>query len=201
MNETSSITEAKKVLRGVMRLRLASISQETRESASNRICERLRTAPEWQDARGILGYVAMPSEPDVLPALREAAAAGRVVGIPRWNAESGLYEAARLPPSDLLKPGPFGVPEPPSHYPSVPFERLDLILVPGLAFDRCGRRLGRGKGFFDRLLACASHARRWGVAFDLQLVTEVPAALHDANLHAVVTPESFLPAHPARRTE
>jgi 5-formyltetrahydrofolate cyclo-ligase len=187
-----SVAIAKQILRDAMRRQLAAFPRHEQEAASAKICERLQNAAEWRGTGTLLGYLAMPGEPDILAALR-AAALHREVAIPRWNPDRLRYEAARLLSGTPLVAGPYGVLEPTLDEETIPFERLDLILVPGLAFDRCGRRLGRGKGFFDRLLACALHARRWGIAFDLQMVSEVPSAAHDVNLHLVVTPESWLP--------
>jgi 5-formyltetrahydrofolate cyclo-ligase len=68
---------------------------------------------------------------------------------------------------------------------------LDLILVPGVAFDLQGRRLGRGKGYYDQLLG-ALHGTRCGVAFDQQVVDEIPMAPHDMTLHCILTPTRWV---------
>ena len=188
-----SLPARKAALRAEIRFRLGRLDPEQRRRDSAALCRRLTTAPEWSAARAVLGFSALPTEPDPAPALRAAALAGRTVALPRWDADLGEYRPARLPPDAGLVPGPFGVPEPAPSSPWVPVERLDLVLVPGLAFDRRGRRLGRGRGFFDRLLARTPNARRWGVAFDLQIVAEVPTEPHDINVHLLVTPGLWLP--------
>lgn len=176
-----------------MRRELANLDTEARKLASHNICRWLVTALKNHPARVVLGYIALPSEPDILPALRYAMGTGRTVCLPRWDDDLEEYVPAALISERELARGRFGVPEPPPANPTIGFEQLDLVLVPGLAFDRMGRRLGRGKGFFDRLLTRARRARRWGVAFDLQLIEAVPAAPHDANLDVVVTPTLWLP--------
>jgi 5-formyltetrahydrofolate cyclo-ligase len=189
----SDIERAKIALRREMRQRLARLTAEAREARSRALHDRLLAEPRWQDAEVILGFCPMSTEPDILPTLRDAVSRGRVVALPRWSLAAGVYEPAVWSTGDPLHAGPFGVLEPLPEARGLQFEQLDLILVPGLAFDPCGRRLGRGRGFFDRLLSRASRAEKWGVAFDSQLVPAVPCAPHDANVDAVVTPGQFLP--------
>jgi 5-formyltetrahydrofolate cyclo-ligase len=90
-----------------------------------------------------------------------------------------------------LATGPFQVREPVAACPVVPLNRLDLALVPGLGFDARGGRLGRGKGHYDRLLAGFA-GMKTGVAFDFQILPEVPREPHDIALNAVVTPTWWL---------
>lgn len=184
--------EAKRALRATMRERLRALSRAERERDSARICERLREGFAEGEVRVVLGFVALPSEPDVGAALRAWGRAGVEVCLPRWRPREGDYEAAVVGEESSLCVGPYGVREPGPDAPAVSWERLDLVLVPGLAFDPSGRRLGRGKGYFDRLLSFARRARRWGVAFDFQIVAEVPAEPHDVNVHQLVTPGAWL---------
>lgn len=189
-----SIPEHKAQLRRAMRHRLAARTAEARLRDSARICDWIRTAEPWCSAQRVLGFVALPTEPDLLSLLLESAADGRTLCLPRWNPTAETYEAAVLGAGEALRPGPFAVPEPGPSQPVIPLERLDLILIPGLAFDRHGWRLGRGRGFFDRLLRHAVSARRWGVAFDDQLIDQVPNEPHDVNVHILVTPRLGLTA-------
>lgn len=190
------VAQAKEEIRTRLRLLLGALSPGQREAASRQIARRLRSAPEWTRVLTLFGFHPLQTEPDLLPVLRAAAAEGRTVALPRWRAGDGDYEAARLPAEGPLVSGPFGVPEPPPSAPVIPFEQLDLVLVPGLAFDPSGRRLGRGKGYYDRLLARAVRARRWGVAFDLQILPRVPAEPHDLNVDVLITPERWIVAVP-----
>ncbi len=187
-------SELKRVLRMEMRRRLAGLGREERDRASDRIRAAIASDDRWRSAKGILGFVPLATEPDILELLTAAAKEGRCVCVPRWNRSEEVYEAAAFGGMEGLEPGAFGVREPSSELPGVPWERLDLILVPGLAFDRLGRRLGRGRGYYDRILSLASSARRWGVAFDCQIVETVPSEPHDLNVHTLVTPQSGLTA-------
>lgn len=191
-----SVRARKAALRSELRLRLGQLSADQRRRDSAALGQRLGAAREWSEARAVLGFVALPSEPDLAETLGAAAVRGRTVALPRWDPAAGEYRPALRPIAGDLVPGPYGVLEPPPSSPWLDFERLDLVLVPGLAFDRRGRRLGRGRGHFDRLLARASSACRWGVAFDVQIVAEVPAEPHDINVHVLVTPGLWMPVVP-----
>jgi 5-formyltetrahydrofolate cyclo-ligase len=190
VTESLTIAERKAGLRKNLRQALTTLTPELKAQDSARIRETIQASDGWAAAQRILGFVPLASEPDLMPLLRSAASAGKSVCVPRWDPASGTYEAALLPAHEGLQPGPYGVLEPDAFLPSLALERLDLILVPGLAFDRHGWRLGRGRGFYDRLLRQAVSARRWGVAFDLQIVESVPNEPHDVNVHIVVTPRS-----------
>lgn len=188
------IQELKSQLRREIRQRLAALDPAVRRRDSDRLTEWIAGSDGWRAGRAVLAFVAQASEPDLGPLLARGVAEGRTLCVPRWNVESGGYEAALFPASGSWEVGPFGVPEPGRSLPSVPWERLDLILVPGLAFDRLGWRLGRGRGYFDRILTQASSARRWGVAFDFQVVDRVPHEPHDVNVHILATPQLGLTA-------
>lgn len=188
VTESPTIAERKAGLRKEIRVALAAMTPEVRAQDSTRIREAIQASDDWAAAERILGFVPLATEPDLLPLLRVAAGAGKTVCVPRWDPASGTYEAAQLPEREGFQPGPYGVLEPCAFLPSLALERLDLILVPGLAFDRHGWRLGRGRGFYDRLLRQAVSARRWGVAFDRQVVDSVPNEPHDVNVHILVTP-------------
>lgn len=185
----------KRALRARCREALSRLTGRERDEAAGRLRERLSASTELAAARRIMAYMALPSEPDVLPSLVAWAASrsGNTLYLPRWNPGTLEYEPAAFEPGAALAVGPFGVPEPGPGSPGIPDAGLDLILVPGLAFDRQGRRLGRGRGFYDRLLARAGAARRWGVGFDLQIVDEVPSEAHDVSLHLLATPGSWIP--------
>jgi 5-formyltetrahydrofolate cyclo-ligase len=115
-----------------------------------------------------------------------------VVALPRYDADADRYEACQIrDESTDLCLGRFGIREPTGDCGRISINRLDLILVPGLAFDLHGRRLGRGKGYYDQLLA-VSRGRSCGVAFDEQIVREVPVEPHDALVNCILTPTQWI---------
>jgi len=190
----SSPAETKSVLRTRLRAELKALAADDRTSASAKLCARVRASAAWQNARAVLLFFPVPSEPDITPLLADALAAGKLLALPRFNAAANAYEAVRVvDPVRELATGPFQVREPVAACPVVPLNRLDLALVPGLGFDARGHRLGRGKGHYDRLLAGFT-GMKIGVAFDFQIVPEVPREPHDIALDAVVTPTRWVEA-------
>lgn len=146
----------------------------------------------WQQARAILLYAPLPDELDVSPLWRDAAADGKIIALPRFNPEKGAYVPRQLLHKDEpLARGKFGILEPGAGSPELELNQLDLVLVPGVAFDVSGRRLGRGHGYYDRLLANLA-AIKCGVAFDPQITAELPAEPHDVRLDCILTPTRWL---------
>jgi 5-formyltetrahydrofolate cyclo-ligase len=134
----------------------------------------------------------MPEEVDLWPLAESALAAGKAVALPRFDLSLGAYGAARiLDIAQDVKVGQFGIREPGPECAPMPLNRLDLILVPGLAFDLHGCRLGRGKGFYDRLLAAVC-GTTCGVAFEEQMVPQVPVEPHDIKVNCIVAPTRWI---------
>lgn len=190
----TSPAEAKPALRAQLRAESKALTADARTSASAELCARVRASAVWQNARAVLLFFPLPSEPDISPLLGDALADGKLLALPRFNATTNTYEPMCITdPARELVVGPFQVREPVTACPVVPLNRLDLALVPGLGFDLRGRRLGRGKGHYDRLLA-GFGGRKIGVAFDFQIVAEVPCEAHDIVLDDIVTPARWIEA-------
>lgn len=184
--------QRKAALRAAMRACIASVPSARRASASQEICRRLLAQPVWQEARNVLLFVPRRDEPDIWPLADLAQRSGKIIALPRFLPGSNRYEAAVVDEAarDLV-PGKFGIREPAPDCPVIALNRLDLVLVPALAFDWHGRRLGRGKGFYDRLLADVS-GTTCGVALDEQLVADLPVEPHDILLNCILTPSHWL---------
>jgi len=181
-------TDTKATLRRRLRAELKSLVADSRASASTELCMRVRASAAWQSARAVLVFFPDASEPDITPLLEDALTKGKLLALPRFDTATAAYEPVQI--TDLAREvvaGPFLVREPVAGCPRVALNRLDLALVPGLGFDAHGGRLGRGKGHYDQLLAGFS-GLKIGVAFDCQIVAEVPREPHDIALDAVVTP-------------
>jgi 5-formyltetrahydrofolate cyclo-ligase len=190
---TDSIGQQKAALRRNARAGLASLSASERVRQSQRICDRLITHPRWLAARSVLLFAPLADEPNVWPLAGAALSAAKQVALPRYVASSGHYEAAQITNADDLAVGRFGVREPPADCPTLSLNRLDLVLVPGVAFDR-------GKGFYDRLLM-ELPGLKWGVAFDEQLVDALPCEPHDVPLNCILTPSHWLVRQPGATGE
>ena len=178
--------------KGEVRLELRASSKDRsaaeRSAGSAALVQHLLERPEWANARGILGFHPLAEEPDLRPALRAALHAGKLLALPRFSPETGLYQAFLVHDlgSDLVI-GRFGVMEPGPGCPQATINHLDLGLIPGVGFDFAGRRLGRGGGHYDRLLA-RFPGLKCGVAFEWQLPVEIPMESHDVPRDCLLTP-------------
>jgi len=180
------VQAAKTALRQKIRAALEKISTAVRAVESIELCERLK--PQLQSARTILFFAPLPGELDLWPLLEEAAREGKKVALPWFDPVAQTYRARRV--ENLTREivtGKFGVREPAASCVEIPLDRFDLALVPGVAFDLSGNRLGRGQGHYDRLLAKISGVK-CGVSYDFQLVGEIPNEPHDARVDFVLTP-------------
>jgi 5-formyltetrahydrofolate cyclo-ligase len=185
---TQSVREAKERCRREIRDRLRARDLAAREPESARLRQRLVGLAEWQAARAILLFHPLRSEPDILPLLWQALADRRVVALPARDPGTGDYVVRQVMTAETdLVPGPLGILEPSGAAPILPWNQLDFLVVPGLGFSPDGWRLGRGRGHYDRLLARAS-GFRCGVAFDEQLLAELPTEPHDRRLDCILTP-------------
>lgn len=191
------ISEEKAEVRRRIRMRIRALDPGDRAEAARAITLRIRNLSAWNTSRCILLFAPLKDEPDLWDLLTIALEEGRAVALPSFVSETGIYGARRIlhPERDLV-PGRFGVREPGPNCQEVPLEALDFAVVPGLAFTQEGWRLGRGGGFYDRLLK-ATPALRCGVGLDEQILAQLPAEPHDVQLDFVVTPTA---THWCRRT-
>jgi len=160
-------------------------SSQSLEALSAAAVKKFQGLEIFKTARAVGVYLPLPDEVDVRPLFQTLK---KTFYIPAFDEASGGYRMARL--TAELKKGRFGIPEP-----SVPVfaaeDELDLIIVPGVAFDREGHRIGRGGGFYDRLLP-QYRAVRAGICFEFQCLETVPAQEHDIRMDWVVTETQIL---------
>jgi 5-formyltetrahydrofolate cyclo-ligase len=160
---------------------------DDRERRSAAICARVVATPAYAAARAIHCYLPMRSEVDTRPLIADALARGKRVAVPIVVPKAAELAHTWLESlaADALTPGVFGTFNPRDLRPATPGD-WDLAIVPLLAFDRRGHRLGYGKGFYDRLLAI-DPATTIGVGFAAQEIGALPAEMHDIALDWVVT--------------
>ena len=188
----ADVVAQKLALRHQVREKLEALTKATQAAASDQACALLRQQKRWNEARVVLFYAPLANELDISPLLTEALAVGKTVALPQFIAEKKLYGACEIrDPGRDLEEGHFGVQEPVAHCAPMAISRLDFILVPGVAFDLHGRRLGRGRGFYDVLLTVV-RGTTCGVAFDEQIVREVPVEPHDIRLNCILTPTRWI---------
>ena len=169
------------------------LSPGERATRSHAIADRVALLDGFRRARTVALYAPVGAEVDTGEIARRAAAAGKTLVWPRSVPGRRNMEFAACAPGEMV-PGPIGAPEPPAWARALPPESIDLIVVPGLAFDAAGGRLGRGGGHYDATLAAMPlRTPRVGLAFEAQLVPKVPREPHDVALDAVVTEDRVLP--------
>jgi 5-formyltetrahydrofolate cyclo-ligase len=197
---SSRLRAEKQALRREIRARRDAMPPEERASRSSAIADRVLTLPEVATARTVMLFSSFGSEVDTAPIVDRLVGDGRTVLLPR--VEDGDIVAVPWRPGEPLRPGAFGAGEPVGDA-ADPAE-IDLVLTPGLAFDRRGNRIGYGGGNYDRFLG---RVRRGvpaiAIAFATQIVPAVPAVRADRPVDAVVTEDEVIrpgvraPARPA----
>ena len=185
---------AKRALRERMLATRDALDPAVRREASHTIVQRLRALPTFVAARCVLLTLPYRTEWDTRALFDAAFAAGKTIAMPRVNGATRMLElhAVRNIDGDIYA-GHRGIPEPSCDLPSIEFRAIDWVLVPGLAFDAGGGRLGYGGGFYDRLLPLLTPGTpRIAGAFDAQIVAQVPSAAHDLTVTCIVTPTRTL---------
>ncbi len=187
------------------------MSSSDRKSASEKILKRLVQLPPYQEARGIHCYISMRDEVETDAIFESCWKASKNTYVPYQIPEKNELGMARRRPGDSLITGPFRVPEPaPEMREPVAEEEIDLVLVPGVAFDPQGNRLGYGRGYYDNFLTRLSsyfvthdksihYTRRTpqfvGVAFSVQIVAVLPHSTWDVKLGTIVTDREVITVH------
>ena len=145
---------------------------------------KLSRHPRLADAHTVLLYSALPDEVPTLPLLNRLSTEGKTVLLPHVVNDTDM-ELRRYTGSNDLEQGAFGIMEPTGEL-FTDYDDIDVAVIPGMAFDREGHRLGRGKGYYDRFLTRLPHTYKIGVCFPFQLVDHVPADAHDILMDEVI---------------
>jgi 5-formyltetrahydrofolate cyclo-ligase len=189
-----ALHDAKRVLRDQVIAARDAVDPQDRAAASHAIAARVGALPSFREARCILLTLPFRSEWDTRALFAAALARGTTVALPRVNSETRMLDLHGV--TDIATdtaPGYRGIPEPAATLPRIDIRSIDWVLVPGVAFDTEGRRLGYGGGFYDRLLALLPpETPRIAGAYDLQVVPQVPAAPHDLVVDIIATPTRML---------
>jgi 5-formyltetrahydrofolate cyclo-ligase len=181
-----------------MRARRQSLASDARLHAGAAIAQTVFALPEFQHAARVAAYAGLSDEVPTDAIIESVLASGRTLLLPRI-VEDRLEFAVVADPSSL-RPGRWGVLEAPDSCVASALAPDDLALVPGVAFDRCGRRLGRGGGHYDRAFAAREAPPfRIGLAFSFQVVEVVPAGRGDQSVDGIATESGFLRAPPRPR--
>lgn len=182
----------KAALRRWMRARLKAQRSAERQRASRMVARRLCALPAFRRAKTVMVYLALPYELDTAAIIRRARRLGKRIVVP-----VSATKTRRIIPTLLrqrrrddgaVQAGPFGIAEPQRPHMTVSPNDIDLVVVPGVAFDRHGRRLGHGHGYYDRFLKrLPASVPRIGIGFTCQVVERLPATAWDVPLDRVLT--------------
>ena len=180
--------ERKKELRRVYRARGAALTPAYREAADRAICAAVLGSAQWKRAEGVFAFVSMWAEPDTRPLLEAALREGKRLYPPRCVPD-GEMEAVRVYSLDALRPGAYGIPEPPADAETA--GEPDLALVPCVSATRDGVRLGHGAGYYDRFLprhGCMTLC----LCYAAMLADALPTDKHDVPMDHVVTEDGII---------
>ncbi|TFK72476.1 5-formyltetrahydrofolate cyclo-ligase [Pluteus cervinus] len=207
-----TIRAQKKVLRKLMAGRLNALPQPSIELQSRAVTERILSLPEYQRCRSVSCYLSMPSgELQTASLVSEIIRSGKSLFVPKFEAKSEHMDFLKIYGADdlsSLPAGLWGIPQPDRQWENQPRqsaldvegEGLDLVFLPGVAFDRSMSRLGHGKGYYDRFLTTYNSGSRprpllVALALSEQLLDggEIPTDSHDWKVDYIITPEEIIP--------
>lgn len=177
-------------VRSRMRAARLAISAQTQSEAAQAVFAHIRALDAYREARCVMAYAACRGELSLEAVIGDVLGSGRTLALPRCEAP-GVMTARRVTSRSQLVCGAYGLMEPDESCPVVPPREIDLILAPGTAFDRSGRRIGQGGGYYDRFLPKTS-APVIGVCHDFAVLAHIPAQPHDYSMHMLVTPSGVI---------
>lgn len=187
------IRDEKELVRTRIKERAVRLTENDRSAESRSICRRvLENLPAGPQT--MCAYMPMRSEPDIAPLITELIALGHSVFVPMFTKSN--FEFRQIHSLEDLIPGKFGLLEPLPSAPLLDNKKVTVALLPGVAFDRRGYRLGRGNGGYDKWLQSLRKvnpaARVWGIALEHQVTEKVPVEPHDEKVDAIVTAREMI---------
>ncbi|MFH0762334.1 MAG: 5-formyltetrahydrofolate cyclo-ligase [Candidatus Omnitrophota bacterium] len=184
MSINAELTKQK--IRSKIFLKLKTQKEEERIIKSRIITRKLIRTKVFKTAKVLMCYIALKGEVDTQGVIKQAIKSGKVVAVPVCKKDNLAILPCILNDKAGFKRGPYGVVEP-ALQKRVPLREIDLVLVPGVAFDKKGNRLGRGKGFYDRFLKKINGCTETiGLAFRYQILPALPASSHDVRVKRVI---------------
>lgn len=179
------VHRAKQQMRELLIQKRRMLSTEDKRRLSDAILHQLEQMHVFREAKSILLYYPKDNEVDVLPLFKRHK--DKTLLLPVTHRK--YMTAHPFKGNEKMHRGKFGIPEPTTE----PYMGdIDVIIVPAVAFDKSGYRLGRGGGYYDRFLKKQPHATLIGVGYDFQLVDEVPALNHDQKVHRIILPSQTI---------
>lgn len=174
----------KKLLRKEIRRRVQKYSPSILVDMSQPVIKRMMDREDVVNSEVVLMYYSLPDEVYSHEAIQTLASMGKNVLLPVVVDGENL-ELREFDAYDSMEQGAFNIMEPVGRR-FLNYDEIDVAVIPGLAFDRKGGRLGRGKGYYDRLLSKLPDCRKLGMCFDFQMVDVVPAEAHDIKMDDII---------------
>jgi 5-formyltetrahydrofolate cyclo-ligase len=180
------LRRAKQQMRELIVQKRRILSAEDRREQSAAILEQLEQMQCFREAKTILIYYPVQNEVDVLPLVKRYKKEKTILFPVSHRHGMTVHPYAG---NEHMHRGKFGIPEPttPAYT-----GQIDLVIVPAVAFDEKGRRLGRGGGYYDRFIKKQTHATLIGVGYDFQLIEQVPSSRHDQRVHRIILPSQTI---------
>ena len=176
----------KEILRKEIKDKRIKQTKEEQRKKSKEIKENLFGLSEYRDAKTVLFYVSYDGEVFTHGMIKEALM-GKLVVVPISNTKDETLSLSLLGSWDDLEPGSYDILEPKKEcIRKISIDEIDLIIVPGVAFDFAGNRMGHGKGYYDKLLN-TTKAATVGLCFEFQLVEKIPTEPHDKPVDIIIT--------------
>ena len=166
-----------------MRAKRRALTAAEAAEKSEAICEKLFNLKEFNTGGTAALYMSSFNEPQTDAVIKRLRYEGRRAAVPVTDTQSGTLTHAEI--TENTRKGAYGIPEPAEIVP-INIEETEIILVPGLAFDKTGARMGFGKGYYDKLLG-TSKAIKIGLCYDFQLLDKIPSEPHDVPMDIIIT--------------
>ena len=174
-----------------------ALSKEEVNLRSEKIRERLYSLAEFKKAKNILVYVSFNNEVDTIDIIRDLLIKKEKNLVVPYVSKDKLLQISKIDSFDDLEPKTFGILEPKEDkIRKFDAKKVDLVIVPGIAFDKNGHRIGYGYGYYDRFLGkLMDNATKAGLCYEFQLVEKIPEEKHDVAMDIIITEKEIIKCH------
>ena len=188
------IFNEKKILRKEILTKRKNIDIVEKEKMDRKICNKFYESKYYRDAKNIFIYISYDSEINTKEIINKALIDNKKIYVPRTEFKTRLMDAVEIISLDNLIESEYGILEPSIEEPHIEPNELDLIVVPGVAFDRNGGRIGYGAGFYDRYFKKINkdNIKKMALAYDFQILEKIPMNEQDVPVSYIITEKEFI---------